>query len=122
TWEWVGNIPLGQFYQIFADNAEPFYHLSGGLQDNGSWTGPSRNNQGAILNSDWTNVSGGGGFHVVQHLDQPWLFLSESQGGRIVPTDLRTLQQQGVRPQPRRNDRGPLGEPKYRFPSNPSIP
>src|SRR5215831_1967871 len=121
TWEWVGNIPIGQFYQIFADNAEPFYHLSGGLQDNGSWTGPSRNNQGAILNSDWTNVSGGDGFHVVQHLDQPWLFLSESQGGGIVRTDLRTREQQDVSPEPRRNDGGPVGELKYRFNWNAPI-
>ena len=38
---------IGQFYQVFADNREPFYYLSGGLQDNGSWTGPSRNHTGA---------------------------------------------------------------------------
>jgi hypothetical protein len=33
-------------------------------------------------------VSGGDGFHVVNNLDQPWLYLSESQGGGIVRTDL----------------------------------
>ena len=121
TWEWIGNLPIGQFYQVFADNREPFYHLSGGLQDNGSWTGPSRNNQGAILNSDWINVSGGDGFHVVNHLDQPWLYLSESQGGGIVRTDLRTREQQDVSPQPRRNDGGPVGELKYRFNWNAPI-
>ncbi|HKE28769.1 MAG TPA: hypothetical protein VKB88_40745 [Bryobacteraceae bacterium] len=121
TWEWIGNIPIGQFYQVFADNREPFYYLSGGLQDNGSWTGPSRNNQGAILNSDWTNVSGGDGFHVVNNLDQPWLYLSESQGGGIVRTDLRTREQQDVSPQPRRNDGGPVGELKYRFNWNAPI-
>jgi photosystem II stability/assembly factor-like uncharacterized protein len=121
TWEWIGNIPIGQFYQVFADNREPFYYLSGGLQDNGSWTGPSRNNQGAILNSDWTNVSGGDGFHVVNHLDQPWLYLSESQGGGIVRTDLRTREQQDVSPQPKRNDGGPVGELKYRFNWNAPI-
>ncbi|MDR3698517.1 MAG: hypothetical protein P4L56_02710 [Candidatus Sulfopaludibacter sp.] len=121
TWEWIGNIPIGQFYQVFADNRAPFYYLSGGLQDNGSWTGPSRNNQGGILNSDWANVSGGDGFHVVNHLDQPWLFLSESQGGGIVRTDLRTHEQQDVSPQPRRNDGGPVGELKYRFNWNAPI-
>ena len=121
NWEWIGNIPIGQFYQVFADNREPFYYLSGGLQDNGSWTGPSRNNQGAILNSDWTNVSGGDGFHVVNHLDKPWLYLSESQGGGIVRTDLRTREQQDVSPQPRRNDGGPVGELKYRFNWNAPI-
>ena len=42
SWEAVYNIPLGQFYQIHADNRLPFYYVMGGLQDNGSWTGPSR--------------------------------------------------------------------------------
>ncbi len=42
TWEPVYNIPLGQFYQIHADNRLPFYYVMGGLQDNGAWTGPSR--------------------------------------------------------------------------------
>jgi photosystem II stability/assembly factor-like uncharacterized protein len=121
TWEWIGNIPIGQFYQVFADDRWPFYYLSGGLQDNGSWSGPSRTKQGAILNSDWTTVSGGDGFHVVNHLDQPWLYLSESQGGGIVRTDLRTREQQDVSPQPRRNDGGPVGELKYRFNWNAPI-
>ena len=67
------------------------------------------------------NVSGGDGFHVVNHLDQPWLFLSESQGGGIVRTDLRTREQQDVSPQPRRNDGGPVGELKYRFNWNAPI-
>jgi len=121
TWEWVGNIPIGQYYQVFADNREPFYYLSGGLQDNGSWTGPGRTREGAIANGDWTNVSGGDGFHVVNHLDQPWLYLSESQGGGIVRTDLRTREQQDVSPQPRRNDGGPVNELKYRFNWNAPI-
>jgi photosystem II stability/assembly factor-like uncharacterized protein len=121
TWESVLNLPIGQFYQVFADNRAPFYYLSGGLQDNGSWTGPSRNNQGSILNSDWINVSGGDGFHAVNHLDQPWLYLTESQGGGIVRTDLRTREQQDVSPQPRRNDGGPVGELKYRFNWNAPI-
>ena len=42
TWECDLNFAIGQFYQVFADNRWPFYYLSGGLQDNGSWTGPSR--------------------------------------------------------------------------------
>ena len=121
TWEQVSNIPLGQFYQIYADNRYPFYYLSGGLQDNGSWTGPSRTNTGAILNSDWSNISGGDGFHVVNHLDHPELYLSENQGGGIVRTDWRTREQQDVSPQPKRNDGGPVGELKYRFNWNAPI-
>ncbi|MBI5280361.1 MAG: hypothetical protein HY858_01675, partial [Candidatus Solibacter usitatus] len=38
TWDVVNNIPLGQFYQIHADDRAPFYQVTGGLQDNGTWT------------------------------------------------------------------------------------
>ncbi len=121
TWEFVSNLAIGQFYQVVADNRDPFYYLSGGLQDNGSWTGPSRTRAGAIINDDWTMVSGGDGFHVVNHLDHPELYLSESQGGGIVRTDLRTREQQDVSPQPKRNDGGPVSELKYRFNWNAPI-
>jgi photosystem II stability/assembly factor-like uncharacterized protein len=115
NWEAVLNVPWGQFYQVYADNRWPFYYLSGGLQDNGSWSGPSRTLGGGIANSDWRNVSGGDGFHVLNSLDDPEIFLSENQGGGIVRTDLHTREQQDVSPQPRRNDGGPVGELKYRF-------
>ncbi len=122
TWEYVNNIPLGQFYQIHADNRLPFYWVSGGLQDNGTWVGPSRTREPAgILNDDWIMVSFGDGFHVVTHPDDPNLFLSESQGGNLFRTDLRTREQQNVSPQARRNDGGPVGELKYRFNWNAPI-
>lgn len=116
TWEYVNNFPAGQFYQIFADNRQPFYYVTGGLQDNGTWTGPSRTREPAgILNDDWRMVSFGDGFYVVSHADNPDLYLSESQGGNIVLTDFRTREQQDISPQPRRNDGGPVSELKYRF-------
>src|SRR5262249_22391446 len=121
NWEFVSNLPLGQFYQIWADNRQPFYHVSGGLQDNGSWAGPSRTGADGIGNDQWRLLSGGDGFHVVAHPEQPDLYLSESQGGGIVRTDLRTNQQQDVSPQPRRNDGSPAGELKYRFNWNAPI-
>lgn len=122
TWEYVNNIPLGQFYQIHADNRLPFYWVSGGLQDNGTWTGPSRTREPAgILNDDWIMVSFGDGFHVVTHPEDPNLYLSESQGGNLFRTDLRTREQQNVSPQARRNDGGPVGELKYRFNWNAPI-
>ncbi len=122
NWEYVNNLPIGQFYQIYADNRLPFYYISGGLQDNGAWTGPSRTREPAgIMNDDWRMVSFGDGFYVVVHDDNPDLYLSESQGGNIVRTDFRTREQQDVSPQPRRNDGGPVGELKYRFNWNAPI-
>ena len=40
TWRFARNLPLGQFYHISYDMDLP-YHILGGLQDNGSWRGPS---------------------------------------------------------------------------------
>ncbi|HBY60032.1 MAG TPA: glycosyl hydrolase, partial [Solibacterales bacterium] len=119
TWEPVTNIPLGQFYQIHADQRLPFYHVTGGLQDNGTWSGPSRTREPAgILNDDFTMVSFGDGFHVVSHPDNPDLFVSESQGGSIMLTNMRTREQQMVSPQPK-NDW--VQNLKYRFNWNTPI-
>ncbi len=124
TWEYVNNIPLGQFYQIHADNRLPFYYVMGGLQDNGSWTGPSRTREPAgIMNDDWRMVSFGDGFYVINHADEPELYLSESQGGNILRTDFRTREQQAVNPWGRGSGGGPASGRKYRFNWNsPIIP
>ncbi|HYP53359.1 MAG TPA: hypothetical protein VEQ42_07455, partial [Pyrinomonadaceae bacterium] len=120
TWEVVNNFSLGQFYQIHADNRQPFYNVMGGLQDNGTWTGPSRTREPAgILNDDWRMVSFGDGFFVFNHADDPELYLSESQGGNIVRTDFRTREQQLVTPQMREG--GPASDVKVRFNWNSPI-
>ncbi len=40
TWEFVNTVAVGQFYKVSADMRKPYY-VCGGLQDNGSWCGPS---------------------------------------------------------------------------------
>jgi photosystem II stability/assembly factor-like uncharacterized protein len=122
TWEPIRNLPLAQFYQVFHDNREPFYYLGGGLQDNGTWYGPSRTREPAgILQDDWRMMSFGDAYFVVPHPEQVDVFLSESQAGGIVRTDMRTRQQVDVSPQPRRNDGGPAGDLEYRFNWNAPI-
>jgi photosystem II stability/assembly factor-like uncharacterized protein len=122
SWEAVYNIPLGQFYQIHADNRLPFYHVMGGLQDNGSWTGPSRTREPAgIMNDDWRMVSFGDGFYVINNPDNPNQYLSESQGGDIVWTDFTTREQQSINPWGRGSGGGPAAGQKYRFNWNSPI-
>lgn len=122
SWEAVYNIPLGQFYQIHADNRTPFYYVMGGLQDNGSWTGPSRTREPAgIMNDDWRMVSFGDGFYVINHPDDPEQYLSESQGGDIVWTDFRTREQQSINPWGRGSGGGPAAGQKFRFNWNSPI-
>ena len=122
TWEAVYNMPLGQFYQIHADNRLPFYNVMGGLQDNGSWTGPSRTREPAgIMNDDWRMVSFGDGFFMINNPDQPDEYLSESQGGNILLTDFRNREQQAVNPWGRGSGGGPAESQKYRFNWNSPI-
>ncbi|MGB8660027.1 MAG: hypothetical protein WCA94_08020, partial [Candidatus Acidiferrum sp.] len=40
TWDFVNTIAIGQYYEVGLDNEKP-YQICGGLQDNGSWCGPS---------------------------------------------------------------------------------
>ena len=122
NWEPVANIPLGQFYQIHADNRLPFYYVMGGLQDNGAWTGPSRTREpSGIMNDDWRMISFGDGFYIINNADEPELYISESQGGNILRTDFRSREQQEVNPWGRNSGGGSaLGE-KFRFNWNAPI-
>ncbi len=122
AWEPVYNIPLGQFYQIHADNRLPFYYLMGGLQDNGAWSGPSRTREPAgIMNDDWRMVSFGDGFYILNNADDPEVYISESQGGNILRTDMRNREQQEVNPWGRGSGGGPATGEKFRFNWNAPI-
>ncbi|HYP29396.1 MAG TPA: hypothetical protein VE262_21980 [Blastocatellia bacterium] len=122
NWDYINNMPLGQFYHVYADNRLPFYNVMGGLQDNGSWTGPSRTREpDGILNDDWRMVSFGDGFRVFNHPDDPELYVSESQGGSVVRTDLRTREQQSTVVDERDGGGGPAANVKYRFNWNAPI-
>ena len=93
TWDRGGNydflntMPLGQFYNISFDMQVP-YRVCGGLQDNGSWCGPSRRRGGGggggeNGNAFWATVNGGDGFHTAQDPTDPNIIYAESQGGNM---------------------------------------
>ena len=54
TFRMWDNLAVGQFYHVTVDNEKPF-NVYGGLQDNGSWFGPSQA-AGAVTNADWKLV------------------------------------------------------------------
>lgn len=104
TWSFVENLPLGQFYHIAVDDAVP-YNIYGGMQDNGSWVGPSEVwHVGGIRNADWQEVLFGDGFDV-QPVDEHTVY-AMYQGGSIARIDRRTGRSQSI--QPVRPDSVPL--------------
>jgi hypothetical protein len=81
TYDFINTFPIGQFYAVSYGMEKP-YKVCGGLQDNGSWCGPSRaKNRVGITNDDWYNVGGGDGFYTAIDPDDPNTVYSESQGG-----------------------------------------
>ena len=79
--EIVENLPLSQFYHISVDDAKP-YNVYGGLQDNGSWWGPS-SSPGGVEARDWNSVGAGDGFRVLKHPTKNIIY-SEMQGAENV--------------------------------------
>ena len=115
TWDFINTIAIGQFYEIGLDNQKP-YNICGGLQDNGSWCGPSNSlSQDGIVNEDWQVVHGADGFYVQVDPVEPWIVYAEGQDGYIDRRDLRTGQQRSIRPEAK------AGEPHYRFQWNSPV-
>jgi photosystem II stability/assembly factor-like uncharacterized protein len=103
SWRFVENLPLSQFYHLSVDNAVPF-NVYGGLQDNGSWKGPSQvwetpSFLGAnIANHHWRTIGFGDGFAALVDPTDPSLGYSMSQGGNLQRFDLATGEWAGIRP------------------------
>jgi photosystem II stability/assembly factor-like uncharacterized protein len=94
---WKGdNLPISQFYHVSADGQDP-YRVYGGLQDNGSWTGPS-SYPGAIPNSAWELVNGSDGFWTFADPADPDCVYAEGQGGYLARLDRRTRAWRDIQP------------------------
>ena len=100
TWRFYDNLPVAQFYEIGFDRRSPYW-VCGGLQDNGSWCGPSNtlDSQG-IRNADWLNVGGGDGFYVQIDPEDSTVLYAESQNGRVTRVDLKTGERTSIAPRP----------------------
>ena len=101
SWSFIGNLPVSQFYDVAVDMQEPFYYVYGGLQDNGTFGGPSgtRYSDG-ITNADWKLTTGGDGFYVQIDPEDPTIVYSEWQYGFLNRFDTRTGERHFIQPQP----------------------
>jgi photosystem II stability/assembly factor-like uncharacterized protein len=107
TWDFVNTMATALAYWVSADMRHPYYVYIG-LQDNGSWGGPSatRNNDG-ILNSDWFGIGGGDGFQTAVDPTDHNIVYTESQDGNTNRYDLRSGGRgQSIRPRGINTGRG----------------
>jgi photosystem II stability/assembly factor-like uncharacterized protein len=117
AWDFHNHMAVGQFYNVAVDENDP-YRVGGGLQDNGSWIGPSEtlressgrsSRAGSIWNGDWIDIWGGDGFHVAFCPADPNIVYAESQGGEIGRIHLDTGEKYRIQPSPKE------GQPRMRW-------
>ena len=110
SWRHFSNMPLGQFYDIALDDAEPFYNVYGGTQDNSTQGGPVRtDNTTGVRNADWSIINGGDGHQPATEPGNPNIVYAQSQQGYLNRIDMSTGEHVSVRPQPS------AGEPYERY-------
>ncbi len=105
SWESVRTIPVALPYHVSVGMDRP-YTVCTGLQDNGSWCGPSSVRNQAIRAWDWVSVGGGDGFQTQIDPTNPNVFYTESQNGNIGRYDALAGTRDSIRPNAGRGGRG----------------
>ncbi|PHQ29725.1 WD40/YVTN/BNR-like repeat-containing protein [Leeuwenhoekiella nanhaiensis] len=112
TWSKLNSMPLGQFYAINVDYEKP-YNVYGGLQDNGTWKGPSTYEASKEWEAEgkypYERVGGGDGMQVQIDRRNSDIIYVGSQFGYYNRINLETGDREFIRPS------HTLGEEPYRF-------
>lgn len=97
-WVFRDNLPIGQVYELGFDMSEP-YNIGAGLQDNGTWYGPSAAwFRPRITNDEWFKIGGADGFHVQIDPRDPDRIYVESQNGGIQRFNRKTGEYTSIKP------------------------
>ncbi len=97
---------VGQFYTVSVDMEEP-YNIYGGLQDNGTFTGPSTSTPNR--HRPWERLFGGDGMHVYANPNNSDIVYLGFQYGNYF----RVNREKGTTT--RITPRHDVGEPRYRY-------
>ncbi len=117
NWDLINNVELSQFYQLYVDGRDP-YHVCGGLQDNGTWCGPSNSlREAGILKRDWVPIAYGDGYFGVPIPGDERYAYGTWQGGGIYLVDTETGSARSIHPYPKivASAGDAIAEHRYRF-------
>ncbi len=112
-WRHARALPISQLYHVSHDYEWP-YNVYGGLQDNNTWMGPSRNS-GGITNAQWKLIGSGDGFWAFADRDDPNVLYTEAQGGALMRIDRELIEVKRIQPYPQE------GQAELRFNWNTPI-
>jgi photosystem II stability/assembly factor-like uncharacterized protein len=114
NWFKANTPSVGQYYAIAVDNASP-YNVYGGLQDNGTWVGPSNHQENNGWHDDgnyrYKMIGGGDGMQVQVDTRDNITVYSGSQFGAYSRQNWQSNPRQTKFIRPLHN----LGEPQLRF-------
>jgi photosystem II stability/assembly factor-like uncharacterized protein len=121
NWLHIDNVSMAQIYAIGVDMEYP-YNVYGGLQDFGSWKGPSaKKGRFPIRFEDWEHVQGGDGFYnLVDPTNGRWLY-TESQFGGLSRNDQKTGVRRRIRYRGNRDLRFNWSAPLLISPHDPDV-
>jgi len=97
NWE-AHHMPIGQFHTIAVDMRNPYY-IYGGMEDNGSWAGPSATRHfSGITNHDWFKFDHSDGAYIQIDPTDNMTVYTEWQNGNIRRLDLKTGIRHEIKP------------------------
>lgn len=121
NWYHPDELPMAQLYAVGVDMDYP-YNVYGGMQDFGSWKGPStKKGRFPIRYEDWEHVKGGDGFYnQVDPTNSRWLY-SESQFGDLSRIDQKTGKRRSISMEGKAGLRFNWNAPFLISPHNPNV-